>query len=334
MKFSVIIPVYNTEKFLSECLDSVINQSYSDLEIIIINDGSPDNSDEICRRYAARDQRIKYIIQANQGVAVARNNGIAAAVGDYIYCVDSDDSIALDFFAVLAAEIEADPADLIIIGTEFCRIKIENLGAVATNGIAVKAGFLKKYPDVRFAEKMHPGEDGIFAHKALALAESVAQCPDACYFYRRDNENSVSNTMTPDKTIDMLHRFFSILPEFYDKYHLWEKKKFHLLAFIKNEPHNRLRFATGKKKQIFDIIHKFVCKYQLNKFSRAELTGAWDMDFYYMIKSCSYFTYRAGLFMHKIFSISKIPGRERIIVRIFGIKLTFSRKTMQESSKK
>lgn len=328
MKFSVIIPVYNTEKFLPECLDSVINQNYSDLEIIIVNDGSPDNSDEICRSYAARDPRIKYIIQANQGVAVARNNGIAVAVGDYIYCVDSDDTLALNFFAVLAAEIEADPADVIIIGTEFCRTKIENLGAVATNGIAVKAGFLKKYPDVRFAEKMHPGEDGIFAHKALALADRIAQCPDACYFYRRDNENSVSNTMTPDKTIDMLHRFFSILPEFYDKYRLWEKKKFHLLAFIKNEPHNRLRFATGKKKQIFDIIHKFVCKYQLNKFSRAELTAAWDMDFYHMIMSRSYFAYRAKQFLSNFVSISEshLPDKKRVIIHIFGIKFSFKKR--------
>ena len=174
MKFSVIIPVYNTEKFLPECLDSVINQNYSDLEIIIVNDGSPDNSDEICRSYAARDPRIKYIIQANQGVAIARNNGMSAATGDYIYCIDSDDSIAQDFFYELNRTVTADPADVIIIGTEFCRTKIENLGAVATNGIAVKAGFLKKYPDVRFAEKMHPGEDGIFAHKALHGGNNLA----------------------------------------------------------------------------------------------------------------------------------------------------------------
>ena len=90
---SVIIPVYNSAKCLPDCLNSVLGQTLKDLEIICINDGSTDNSLEILRKYARRDRRIKIINQKNMGVVSARNNGVAAAHGEYIYPLDSDDII-------------------------------------------------------------------------------------------------------------------------------------------------------------------------------------------------------------------------------------------------
>jgi glycosyltransferase involved in cell wall biosynthesis len=95
-KISVIIPVYNTSKYLSECLDSVLNQTLSDIEIICINDGSLDNSLAILKKYAKQDKRIKVLDQKNQGVVVARNNGIAMATADFVYPLDSDDIIVPD----------------------------------------------------------------------------------------------------------------------------------------------------------------------------------------------------------------------------------------------
>ena len=92
-KISVIIPVYNTGKYLPECLDSVLKQTLSDIEIICINDGSTDNSSEILKKYAKQDSRIKIINQKNCGVVVARNKGIAEAMSDLIYPLDSDDKI-------------------------------------------------------------------------------------------------------------------------------------------------------------------------------------------------------------------------------------------------
>ena len=93
-KISVIIPVYNTEKYLSECLNSVLAQTLSDIEIICINDGSTDDSAKILSEYLERDNRIKIINQKNSGVVVARNNGITQATADLIYPLDSDDIIA------------------------------------------------------------------------------------------------------------------------------------------------------------------------------------------------------------------------------------------------
>lgn len=92
-EISVIIPVYNTGKYLSECLDSVISQTFTDIEIICINDGSTDNSLNILRKYEKKDSRIKVINQKNGGVVVARNNAIKHANGKYIYPLDSDDII-------------------------------------------------------------------------------------------------------------------------------------------------------------------------------------------------------------------------------------------------
>ena len=97
-KISVIIPVYNVEKYLKRCLDSVINQTYKNLEIILVDDGSTDNSGKICDEYAKNDKRIIVIHKENGGVSVARNIGLDICTGDYVNFIDSDDWIDLKFF--------------------------------------------------------------------------------------------------------------------------------------------------------------------------------------------------------------------------------------------
>lgn len=110
---SIIIPVYNTEKYLAKCLDSVINQTYSNLEILLINDGSTDNSLDLCKQYADKDYRIKLIDQNNQGISVVRNTGIALAKGAYIGFVDSDDYMELNMFEILMKSMEKEKADIV-----------------------------------------------------------------------------------------------------------------------------------------------------------------------------------------------------------------------------
>ena len=98
---SVIIPVYGVEKYISQCLESVINQTYKNLEIIVVNDGTKDRSAEIAKEYAAKDSRIKVYDFKNGGLSVARNRGLEIATGDYISYIDSDDWIDLKLFEVL-----------------------------------------------------------------------------------------------------------------------------------------------------------------------------------------------------------------------------------------
>ena len=91
MKFSVIVPCYKVEKYLSECVDSVLNQTYTDFEVILVDDGSPDRVPEICDEYVKKDFRVRVVHQKNAGIACARNAGIAVANGEYVICIDSDD---------------------------------------------------------------------------------------------------------------------------------------------------------------------------------------------------------------------------------------------------
>ena len=113
-KISVIIPVYNREKSLKKCLDSVMGQTYKNLEIILVDDGSKDSSGVICDEYAAGDSRIKVIHQQNAGVAAARNAGLAMATGDYIGWVDSDDWIEPDMYEFMLDNAQKYEADIVV----------------------------------------------------------------------------------------------------------------------------------------------------------------------------------------------------------------------------
>lgn len=106
IKISVIIPVYNVENYLHECIDSVLNQDYTNLEVILINDGSTDTSGLICNNYAVKDQRVKVLHQQNQGVAAARNLGLKYTTGDYISFIDSDDWIDQGMYSDIANKIK------------------------------------------------------------------------------------------------------------------------------------------------------------------------------------------------------------------------------------
>ena len=101
IKVSIIIPVYNVEKYISRCLDSVINQTLKEIEIILVNDGTKDNSLEICEKYAKQDNRIKIFSKKNEGLGLTRNYGIKRASGEYIGFLDSDDFIDFDFYEKL-----------------------------------------------------------------------------------------------------------------------------------------------------------------------------------------------------------------------------------------
>lgn len=117
MKISIVIPVYNKAPYLEKCLESVVNQTYKNLEIIIINDGSTDHSLEICEKYAKEDDRINLISQENKGASAARNKGIETAKGEWIYFLDADDYLELNLFQTIIDKIKQYPdTDIIHFG--------------------------------------------------------------------------------------------------------------------------------------------------------------------------------------------------------------------------
>ncbi len=120
-KVSIIVPVYNSEKTIYKCLDSIINQNYSNIEVILVDDGSIDKSLEICNEYSSKDSRIKVYHKENGGVSSARNYGLEKSTGDYISFVDSDDYIEKNMYGLLAETINKDKSDVAI-----CNVYYEN----------------------------------------------------------------------------------------------------------------------------------------------------------------------------------------------------------------
>lgn len=114
MKVSVIVPIYNTEKYLDQCIESIVSQEYADLEILLINDGSTDRSGNICRKWEALDARVRYVEKENEGQGIARNLGIRLAAGEYIIFVDSDDYIERELVGRVLNRITEEKADICV----------------------------------------------------------------------------------------------------------------------------------------------------------------------------------------------------------------------------
>ncbi|HCN11492.1 MAG TPA: hypothetical protein DIS75_04025 [Chryseobacterium sp.] len=155
MKISVIIPVYNVERYLKQCLESVITQTFRNLEIILVNDGSTDGSAQICNKFAKKDQRIKVIHQINGGVSSARNRGIKIANGDYITFVDSDDWLTSDMYENMVSIIVSANLPEVVM-CDFLNVKnnvSEKVNANIRNGFYNKENIINElYPTLLVTE--------------------------------------------------------------------------------------------------------------------------------------------------------------------------------------
>lgn len=128
-KVSIVVPIYNVEQYLEKCIKSIVDQTYSNLEIILVDDGSKDSSSEICNKWKEEDQRIVVIHKENGGLSSARNAGLEVATGDYIMFEDSDDWLELDIVEKCVERIEKDASDLVIFGYTKVDEKSKNLGS-------------------------------------------------------------------------------------------------------------------------------------------------------------------------------------------------------------
>ena len=115
-KISIIVPVYNAEKWLEDCIKSVLNQTYKNVELVLVNDGSDDSSDKICKKYSLKYSNIKYILQENAGASVARNKGLKNATGSYIQFLDSDDYLNNDCCEKMIDKMKSENCDLVLCG--------------------------------------------------------------------------------------------------------------------------------------------------------------------------------------------------------------------------
>ena len=202
-KISVIVPVYNVDLYLSRCLDSIINQTFSQIEIIIIDDGSSDDSGKICDGYAERDARIKLIHKPHEGLACARNDGVIASSAPFIMFVDSDDWVAPDFCEKAYEAAVCNNADVVVFqkylvrnGCKRKETKKTPIGVVDFE-TAIKFGgcvtWNKIYRKELFQSILYPpgqiAEDMATTHKIMHAAKVIVILPYTLYYqvFRRES---------------------------------------------------------------------------------------------------------------------------------------------------
>lgn len=227
MLFSVIIPVYNVEKYLHVCLDSVLNQTFSDWEAICVNDGSTDGSVSVLMDNAARDERIKVINQSNAGTATARNTGLRAAKGDYIFFLDSDDWLEPDSLRILASRLNGEdilcfsgkryiessggylPADILPEKAYKRGMDYYNENALLPRDFAFVCVVLRVYNRAflmrngLFFDDDISYEDNLWVPKTLYYAQTMTVIPDVLYIYRI-REGSKMQEVSLNRKMDML----------------------------------------------------------------------------------------------------------------------------------
>lgn len=228
---SVIVPVYNVESYLERCIESILNQTYRNLEIILINDGSTDGSKEICDKYRRKDSRVIVVNQDNKGVSSARNLGLELAKGDYIAFVDSDDYLEKDMYELLINCSNESNADIIVCGFLQMNSKGEKKESFIKNSSGLINSFecMKRYfndseikeimyapwnklfkkevlRSVRFDENLSMGEDILFIFRCLENSQYIFinnQCKYN-YIYRVD---SAMRTKFSEKRFDYIKAF-------------------------------------------------------------------------------------------------------------------------------
>lgn len=201
-KLSIIVPVYNVENYLSECIDSILNQTYNNLEILLIDDGSTDSSLSICERYACIDKRVRLFRKENGGVSSARNLGLKMATGDYIGFVDSDDWIEPNMYKTMLNYIKRQKAEMCVL-TKYIRegdnVSISNIRSSSLDRKEAMLSILsynfptslwtslynkKSIYNQYLNEDIHHLEDFEFQFKLLSSIKKVAVCNEALYNYR------------------------------------------------------------------------------------------------------------------------------------------------------
>ena len=350
-KVSIIVPAYNVEKYLRQCLESVINQTLKEIEIICIDDGSPDNCGAIIDEYAQKDTRIVAIHKENGGYGSALNYGFSIAKGEYIGIVESDDWIAPNMYELLynkAIETNSD----IVKGTfysvldsanDYKRInpnlpKLSKYGCftltqhpeILNMHTSLWSAIYKKeliQNKIKVVEDIKPYEDLLFATEAYVLAKSICVVQEPLYYYRCDAQNSTNNTVK--KTIlnyvkqrsrvrDLLINsgcYHNDVIEYY-----W-KTGYQGIKFFYNKPNNKF------KKEFYYLMQNLFKKAKQDKCRFKYLNSVQIQDFNNILKF-SFEKYQIYSFINnilpKIFTVKNTSKHK--ILTIFGLNIKFSQK--------
>lgn len=305
-KFSIIIPVYNVEFYLRECIDSVLLQDFQDYEIICVNDGSTDNSLEILKSFS--DSRIKIINQENQGLSCARNSGLDIALGQYVWFIDSDDKIAENSLSELNKLIDQKPYDLIFFNAKvffdnkeleekgWSEYKRSSIGEIQSVSFFEKETINKSlivsaccysfrrdvYKDLRFIANIYHEDNPFFIHLIFKNQNASCYILDKELFLRRVRDNSI---MTSKKSLKHFLGYSTSIQE--------------LLEYKNKNNINNIYYDKFLSNVIINLFHiskqidSNLCEFELNKYKnfhglsfkqKIVLRFPWILNFYNLVK--------------------------------------------------
>ena len=259
-KISIIVPIYNAQKTLERCIDSILNQDYSDFELLLIDDGSKDDSGEICDIYAAKDKRVRVIHKENSGVSASRNLALQEAKGDYLQFLDADDWITPNATRLLAESMEQNHCDMVI--ADFYRVigeRLSHKGSIDEDGVLGREEFanhmMENPADFYYGvlwnklykrtiiEKhqlcMNPEiswcEDFMFNLEYIRHCENIFVLQVPIYYYVKTKGSLVSQSMSLAKTIKTKMMVFEYYTDFYKQVlteEEYEKKRLQIYSYL------------------------------------------------------------------------------------------------------
>ena len=304
---SIIVPVFNCEKYIEDCLDSIINQTNKNIEIILVNDGSTDSSERICREYQKKDNRIKIINQKNKGAAAARNNGLDNVNGNYIMFVDSDDVLNQNIVDYLLNLLKMHNADIALCRNMEFLDNIDNYNEsnkyyVLNNIEAVKklnnsnditlALWGKLYKKELFYDKRLPliktSEDNLITYKLFTESKIIVASENQ-YYYNRKNEGSLTrNTSYFDlnllyEGIKVIEYVKSTIPSEYEN-------AIYKYLILTIGIYNTMIRRNIKNKESVKIIKKQAKEWYFNIKKRVSIPIARRLEIILFLKSTNLYT--------------------------------------------
>lgn len=297
---SVIVPVYNTAPYLKHCIDSLLNQTYKDIEVFLVDDGSQDESGKICDEYAKKDSRVIVIHQINKGVSAARNAALERIKGDWVSFIDSDDWVELDAYEKLIESANKSDADLVVgnvydvVGTQYINRKIwaelghgeyfvyegteKYLYGFSYSPVLWNKIIKKELISHCFADDCTYGEDTLFLSYVIEKARRISVVNKPIYYYRSERVGNVVSATLNDKVFDLLH-VYDVVSHKLRKVNA-NQAAAHIVYIVVfqvisktsidtlKENYIYLKCASKLAKKNFDILHTLEGNLRTSKFRR------------------------------------------------------------------
>lgn len=310
---SIIVPVYNVEKYLSFCLDSLVNQTFKDIEIICVNDGSTDNSTEVLEHYAGFDKRIKIINKENGGLSSARNAGLDAATGKYIAFVDSDDFVSHFLVERAYNFVQKKNADFAAFGFDYVvgnSLKLYESGFSFPKSLVGKCVYETDLNE-NFYTKIHPTawckfysakliqnnnlrfcediifEDLPFAAEVYLSANRMVYTNLPLYYYRAERQGSILSRRD-EKTVDFITAIERV-DDVFHKYGRFEKYKNALMQYnIQRSIHYFITVDGAYREKFFYSMKKYFSKFNFKEYDRRRFAKDKNLNLISLMVSCNY----------------------------------------------